>query len=569
MRTVQLLLLLICTHSSIAQQWVPAAYEIGTPIWQDIWINPLNGNNASSGATSNQAVLTITEAWNRIPSGVTLTNHGYRLRLLPGNHSTVPNYWESRHGTPACPILLQVEGTNGAAVLPDLNIYDCSHLYFSGLRFNKTVSGGDGFHIERGRHVLLRDCVIAGNGLAHEGIKVNQSQHIYLENCDISGAGDNAVDFVAVQYGHIVRSRIHDAGDWALYVKGGSAYILIDANEVYDAGTGGITAGQGTGFEFMESPWIHYEAYDIKIVNNLIHDVEGAGLGVNGGYNILLAYNTLVRVGERSHVIEVVHGHRGCDGNTSACESNRVAGGWGTAGTEEQYIPNRNIFVFHNVVFNPAPYQSQWQHFAIHGPRVPPMNSNVTNPARADDNLLIRGNVIWNGPSNHPVLGDSGGCQAGNCTEALLLSENHINEWIPQFVNAVAGDYRPSITGNLFTAQVYPIPDFPGGDRPAIPMTPSGVEINEVKRDRNGYPRHQVLSPPGVYTGGSSQRLGINHPTQLILSGESGYVYRIEFSSSGSWLPLFNRTVTTQTEYIEVALPTNDIQRNFRSVLLP
>ncbi len=52
----------------------------------------------------------------------------------------------------------------------------------------------------------------------------------------------------------------------------------------------------------------------MQIYNNIIHDVWGAGLGVFGGYDVLMAYNTLYRVGERSHVIEVKLGDHTCDG---------------------------------------------------------------------------------------------------------------------------------------------------------------------------------------------------------------------------------------------------------------
>src|SRR5205085_2837999 len=79
-------------------------------------------------------------------------------------------------------------------------------------------------------------------------------------------------------------------------------------------GSGGYTAGQGTGFQFMVSPWLHYETYDLKVVNNVIHDVEGAGLGANGSYNALFAYNTVYRSGTRDHLIELGYGARGCDG---------------------------------------------------------------------------------------------------------------------------------------------------------------------------------------------------------------------------------------------------------------
>ena len=51
-----------------------------------------------------------------------------------------------------------------------------------------------------------------------------------------------------------------------------------------------------------------------QVYNNLIHDIDGAGFGVWGCYDCTFAYNTLVRVGRRSHVIEVKFGEHSCDG---------------------------------------------------------------------------------------------------------------------------------------------------------------------------------------------------------------------------------------------------------------
>lgn len=572
MRRTLFAIFLAAAGASFAQQWNPASYDIGSPTWQDLWVNPASGNDAASGATSNQALRSVTEAWSRIPMGETLTNHAYRIRLLPGLHTNVPVYWESRHGTPSCPVLLAAEGANGAVTLPDLNIFDCRHLYFTGIRFDKTISGGDGFHLERCEHVLLRQCIITGNGLAHEALKANQCRHLYIEECDISGGDENAIDFVAVQYGHITRSRIHGAGDWAMYVKGGSAQILIDANEIYDAFTGGITAGQGTGFEYMETPWLHYEAYDVKIVNNFIHDTYGAGFGVNGGYNILLAHNTLVRVGERSHLIEVVHGGRSCDGDTVACESNRVAGGWGTANPADdgQFIPNRNVYIFNNIVYNPAPMESQWHHFTVFGGMTTPTGANLVSPARADDGLIIRGNVIWDGAPAHSVLGGEG-CPPGHptCNEAQLLAENDINEYEPQFVNAAGGDFRPVITGNLFRAVTYEIPDFPGGDAPSVPPVPVGQLDNEVVRERNGHPRHRRTVPPGAWTGGSSLRMTGLAENQIELQGEAGYRYAIERTTgAGNWQSLVETNLTTGTT-LQASIPQPDPAAWLRARLVP
>lgn len=53
-----------------------------------------------------------------------------------------------------------------------------------------------------------------------ETIKANQCDHLYIEDSDISTATDNAIDFVAVQHGQVLRNKLHNAGDWCIYTKG-------------------------------------------------------------------------------------------------------------------------------------------------------------------------------------------------------------------------------------------------------------------------------------------------------------------------------------------------------------
>jgi hypothetical protein len=154
----------------------------------------------------------------------------------------------------------------------------------------------------------------------------------------IGGAWHSAVDYFAVQYGHFLNSRLHTAGQWCMYVKGGTAYLSVDSNEFYNCRLG-FGAGQSSNFAVMRSPWLHYEAYDIKFVNNVLHDLPGVGLSVMGGYNILLAYNTLVRVGASSDpgypLLEAVRGERGCHATDellfplSTCQGFISQGGWG------------------------------------------------------------------------------------------------------------------------------------------------------------------------------------------------------------------------------------------------
>jgi hypothetical protein len=424
-----------------ADQTLPML-DVGTPHVVDLWVDPVRGRDAATGATRDQALRSISEAWRRVPIGVPLTT-GFRVNLVAGTYdeASVPAYWESRRGTVSAPVILRAADGPGTARLPAINVFNCRRLYLEGL--DLSAGGGDVAHFEACTHVLLRDCTIRGQGtiatydVPQETLKANQCRFMYVERCDISGAWDNAIDFVAVQGGHVVASRVHRSGDWAMYAKGGSANIVVAGNEFYDAGTGGFTAGQGTGFEFMVAPWLTYEAESITFRNNVVHDVEGAAVGVNGGAEILIQNNVFYRVGARSHVIEVAFGSRTCDGNVAACQARLALGGWGTTtvGGDEP-IPNRNVSIVDNVLLNPDGFMSQWQQFFVPLPRTPTPGSNIPSPARADDGLLIARNVIWNGPADHP-LGIEQPALA-----AAVRAGNAINTLRPALVDPARGDYR-------------------------------------------------------------------------------------------------------------------------------
>jgi hypothetical protein len=426
--------------------------DIGNPTLVDLWVDPVRGTDAASGVGRAQALRTVTEAWRRIPVGTPLTL-GFRINLVAGTYpeSSVPAYWESRRGTVTAPVIVRAADGPGTARLPAINVFNCRRLYLDGLDIS--AGGGDVAHFEACTHILLRDCTIRGLGtiatydVPQETLKANQCRFVYVERCDISGAWDNAVDFVAVQGGHVVASRIHRAGDWALYAKGGSANLVVAGNEFFDAGTGGFTAGQGTGFEFMVAPWLTYEAEAITFRNNLVHDVEGAAFGVNGGRDIVIANTVAYRVGGRSHVIEAAFGSRTCDGDVAACRTRLALGGWGTTtvGADEP-IPNRNVSIVDNVVLNPDGAASRWQQFFVPLPRTPSSGTNIPSPARADDGLVIARNVIWNGPADHPL----GVEQAG--LAAAIRAGNAINSVRPALRDPGRGDYRviaaPGIPAN-------------------------------------------------------------------------------------------------------------------------
>jgi len=498
----------------LAQDYLPRYYDIGAPVLTELYVDPVNGDDGNSGRTPARPFRTLTAAWSEIPVNSTLSV-GFRINLGPGFYpeSSIPNYLESRHGAFGAPIIIRSSGPAGTAVLGgDLNVFDCRYLYIIGVTIRPTPAG-DAFHCERCDHLLLRGSTLDGGArAAHETVKVNQSRNIFLENNNISGADDNAVDFVAVQYGHIVGNRIHNSGDWCAYVKGGSAYLRVENNTFFNCGTGGFTAGQGTGFEFMESPWLHYEAYDIKFFNNIVHDTEGAAIGVNGGFNIVMAYNTFYRVGSRSHGIEVVFGSRSCDGDTSRCNAYRLLGGWGHSSGDEP-IPNRNVSIFNNVLYNPSGFRSADQHFAIQPPRSPSSGTNVPSPARTDTNLVIRGNILWNGPAELPlgIEGVLGACDDTNptCSAEQLRAENSINVGEPLLRDPRNNDFRPHAGGAVMGRIGDAIPDFTDTGRPTTPLVPGGTLTNLFPEDRGGVARSNT-SPPGAYSGPNSPILRPN-----------------------------------------------------------
>jgi Right handed beta helix region len=483
-------------------------YDIGAPRLTAVYVSP-TGSDDNDGASRENALRTLTEAWNRIPMGQNLPNSGFHILMLPGMYSPeeAPNYWESRYGTFEHPIIIEAADGQNTVFLPSLNLFDVHFVYFINLNIEV---GTDAFHCEKCDHILVRGTRMVGaepdSYNTQETVKVNQSQYVYFEDNDISGAWDNAVDFVAVQYGHFHGNKIHNAGDWCMYLKGGSAYFRVEGNEFYDCGTGGFTAGQGTGFQFMVEPWIQYEAYDIKFINNVVHDTRGAGVGVQGGYNILIAYNTFYRVGENSHLLEIGFGSRSCDGQPGGegrerCDSYHAAGGWGNNvgadGANYVRIPNQNVLAQNNLFYNPHGFQSQYQHLTIFSAYNGEFqnDSNVPVPTLADDDLQIRGNVIWNGGPEMPLGVEPNpdfpaGCQNATCNADQLRAENAINTIEPQLVDPENGDFRLVSADGMTTS---PIADFIWDV-----SVPEGDLSNVVLADFDGQPR-QAGGVPGAF----------------------------------------------------------------------
>jgi len=128
--------------------------------------------------------------------------------------------------------------------------------------------------------------------------------------------------------------------------------------------------------------------------------------------------------------------------------------------------------------------------------------SNIPSPALADDNVVIRGNVLWNGAPDLALgIGEEGtGGQPGNpvCTAALVLAQNAVNTVRPIMVDPEHGDYRLTASALPAGAASVAIPAFAGGDRPARPLAPEGELLNTVTTDITGSARSPG-DPPGAW----------------------------------------------------------------------
>lgn len=503
-----------CGAASLWAAGTSEYYQTGSPSpMTDLYVSP-NGSDNNAGIARAAPFQTLYAAWSRATD---FSANGYRINLLAGTYpfdSAQHNYYSGRTATAQHPLIVTAADSTGRVTLVGgLNLAANSYLYVS----NVTLVAGGSYatfdnnvlHLEGCSYVLFRNVTMQGpsyrqnpsNYDIQEVVKANQCDHLYLEDCVISGTYQTGVDWFAVQYGHVLNSRISDCGEWAAYFKGGSAYLRLDGNELFNSGLG-FQAGEGSMFELMRRPWVTYECMDVKVVNNVLHHINGTGLSVAGGYNVLMAYNTLYAVatnaGPGHPLLQFVHGSRVCYEATTNAAANYTAGGWGLASagaTLSDQIPNKNVWVYNNVFYNPAPAQTLYQHFDCQLAATPDTSTHLPSPSYSDDGVRLRGNLVWNGSSGHALGLDN----ATWITNAQVLADNTINTVEPQFANAAATNFHPASTGNLFAAAGYAIPNFSWSDAPASPSVPSGNTTNTVAFDRDGATRTNT-APPGAYS---------------------------------------------------------------------
>lgn len=466
------LLLILCASLLLAGIGAGSARATTGPTTQ-IWVDPGHGNDRASGSRA-EPLRSLDQAWRRVPS-----RHGRtEINLSAGDYRELsPNYWENKRGR----IIVQARTFPGAgpAILPAVNIFRVGGLSFRGIEFRGDI------HCELcSNFSLIRVRADLDRAQTWEVIKINQSNGVTIRNSRFSGAGDNVLDLVAVRRARIIGNSFRDAGDWCGYAKGGSTDIVVLKNIFRNCGTGGFTVGQGTGFQFMTPPFLHYEANGVVIARNTVIDAAGAGFGVNGGYNVLFLNNVALRVGQRSHLVEAVYGGRSCDGSPEMndpirlrCRRYLSQGGWGTTRVDSLPggvidIPNRNVFFIGNIFSSPENIWSGDQAFlGIRGRIGSQPGSGVPAGAAGDTRLVFRRNIFWSRPA-FLGLGLGSACQASNptCNPSQLGRDNLFNRLRPQLRISTSGQLFPvGAAARYSTTGAVPQPnwqDLPAGRPP-------------------------------------------------------------------------------------------------------
>lgn len=230
------------------------------------------------------------------------------IRVAPGTYRFSQQWWVEAKGTMDHPIYIVAAGARGSASVTGtddegLNVGGAAYLVFEGLELHHT--NGNVVHVQDGaHHITLRNLNVHDAGPDGDVVKINQAHHITVEGCDLARPGrrpdgneavwQEALDLVDVDDAVIRRNFIHDVGNMAGYVKGGSRRALIEDNVIMDQrsgvdgnplwGIGGWTDAELLGGE-------QYEAIDTIFRHNVVAHTLYGGLALFDAQNSLIEHN--------------------------------------------------------------------------------------------------------------------------------------------------------------------------------------------------------------------------------------------------------------------------------------
>ena len=262
-----------------------------------IWVSP-TGSDSNSGSKSTP--------FKTIQAAVNHATPGTEIMVEAGTYHENVKFNVS--GTPSAPIwLVSADGIGAAKVIPGsgspsatIEAFGEENIVINGF----DVSGGNrlenGIQFGMSGHNfndLTRNIVIENN-IVHDtvkdNIKVSQGDYIYVIDNKVTNAGDQGIDFVAVNNSVIARNDVsYSRGPAALFAKGGSTNVLIAENHVSHASVDGIEVGGWSDPQWMRPGFTAWEAKNIIVANNVVDHVGKRPLNIIGAQYIQITHNDL------------------------------------------------------------------------------------------------------------------------------------------------------------------------------------------------------------------------------------------------------------------------------------
>jgi hypothetical protein len=175
---------------------------------------------------------------------------------------------------------------------------------------NLEVEGGSYYAVKvdidkepTSKNVTIRNCYIHGSG--RDCIKTFNADSLLIEDCEIGPSGlrdpSNAegIDSIGSVGVTIRNCYVHDAATTGIYLKGGARQGLVERNRVEHCRGAGILLGQDTDEEYMRDK-TKYECLNSVARNNIIADIQAAGIGTYSGSNLRFENNTIYEAAKQS-----------------------------------------------------------------------------------------------------------------------------------------------------------------------------------------------------------------------------------------------------------------------------
>ena len=280
---------------------------------RDIWVSN-TGNNGNSGSENSPL--------KSIQSAIDKATPGTAIMVKAGTY--IENVVFKESGTAAAPIqLISADGTGAAKIKPakagTATVYGFGEENIVVRGFDITAQSktngiqfgmaGENFK-DMTKNIVIQNNIVRGAG--QDGIKISQGDNIHVVGNKIIGAGDQGIDFVAVNGSVISRNDISKVtGAAALFAKGGSTNVRIEYNKIHDVKVDGILIGGWTDSKWMRPGMRDYEAKNVVAIGNEVYDVGKRPLNFLGARDSTATGNLLEGNPDYYTVVNVSAGNTG------------------------------------------------------------------------------------------------------------------------------------------------------------------------------------------------------------------------------------------------------------------